>query len=467
MISSNHIDIPKIVVAGATSGVGKSSVAIAVMYALKEKGYKVQPFKVGPDFIDPSYHSFVTGRLSRNLDIWLMRKSGVLNCFYDSCYDADIAVIEGVMGYFDGISGRNDHGSTAHIARILDAKVLLVIDAAKGARSLAATALGFIKFSKTRKIHGIILNNVGSSKHEAILREAFADKVKVPIMGIIRRNSEITMPERRLGLTPTAELDNSNKKGILMAARYIANQINLEKIMDLVHKPSRTELGPPVILQKKEGPYVAVALDQSFNFYYADNLDALRKEGINLIFFSPIQDGCLPPNISGIILGGGFPEILAKKLSKNQGMKSSILEAAQTGTPVYAECGGLMYLSRSIMEDDAAQFNRGYPKSRMVGLIDVDTIMTGRLTLGYTIAECESPPFKKMLDLRGHEFHYSKVENVQCDAKFAYRMIRGSGVDGQRDGFMVYDCLASYMHLHFSDARLPRRLAKTFRKFRK
>ena len=467
MLPSNHISIPTIVVAGATSGVGKSSVAMAVMHSLKKKGYIVQPFKVGPDFIDPSYHTFVTDRQSRNLDVWMMHKGGVLNCFYDSCCDADVAVIEGVMGYFDGISGRHDYGSTAHIARILGAKVILVIDAAKAARSLAATALGFIKFNKTSKIHGIILNNVGSSKHEAILREAFADKVNVPIIGMIRRNSEITMPERRLGLTPTAELGKSNKKGILKSAEYIAEQINLEKIMDLMHKPSSPKLGPPVVQQKKEGPNVAVALDQSFNFYYTDNLDALRKEGINLVFFSPIQDVCLPPNISGIILGGGFPEILAKQLSKNQSMKSSILEAAQTGTPVYAECGGLMYLSRSIMEDSECQVNRGYPKSRMVGLIDVDTIMTRSLTLGYTIAECESPPFKKISNLRGHEFHYSKIENVQGDAKFAYRMLRGNGVDGRRDGFRVYDCLASYMHLHFSDSRLPQRLAKTFRKFRK
>lgn len=467
MMSSNHIAIPTIVVAGATSGVGKSSVAMAVMHSLKKKSYKVQPFKVGPDFIDPSYHTFVTGRQSRNLDIWMMRKRGVLNCFYESCHDADVAVVEGVMGYFDGISGRHDYGSTAHIAKILDAKVILVIDAAKAARSLAAIAMGFIKFSKTLKIHGIILNKVGSSKHEAILRQAFADKVNVPIIGMIRRNSEITMPERKLGLTPAVELDKSKKNEIILAARYIAEQIDLEKIMDLMHKPRHSELGPPAILRKKDGPNVAVALDQSFNFYYADNLDALRKEGINLIFFSPIQDICLPPDISGIILGGGFPEILANQLSKNQSMKSSVLEAAQTGTPVYAECGGLMYLSRSIVEEGREKINRGYSKSRMVGLIDVDTIMTGRLTLGYTMAECESPPFKKMLNLRGHEFHYSKIENVQCDAKFAYKMLRGNGVDGQRDGFRVYDCLASYMHLHFSDTRLSQRLAEAFRKFRK
>src|SRR5581483_11695868 len=187
MLSSNQKGIPTIVIAGATSGVGKSSVAIAIMQSLKKRGYKVQPFKVGPDFIDPSYHTFVTGRQSRNLDVWLMRKIGVLNCFYNSCDYADVAVIEGVMGFFDGISGRCDQGSTAHIARILDAKVILVLDAAKAARSLAATALGFIKFSKTTKIHGVILNNVGSSKHEAILREAFADKVNVPILGMIRR----------------------------------------------------------------------------------------------------------------------------------------------------------------------------------------------------------------------------------------------------------------------------------------
>ncbi len=459
--------IQRIVIAGVTSGVGKSSIAIAIMHSLIKKGYKIQPFKVGPDYIDTSYHTLVTGRQSRNLDVWMMREKGVLNCFYDSCRDVDIAIIEGVMGIFDGVSGKNNYGSTAHIAKILDAKVILVIDAAKAARSIAATALGFIKFSKTLKIHGIILNNIGSSKHEAILLDAFSEKVKVPIVGVVRRNNEITMPERRLGLTPSAALDKGKKKDIIKSIKYMADQIRLEKIIDLLHVPSHVEKEPHVANTPIDDLNVAVALDESFNFYYSDNLDALRKEGIKLIFFSPIHDKSLPRNISGVILGGGFPEILADELSKNQSMKSSILKAAQTGTPVYAECGGLMYLSRSIREDDSGQFRPDYLKRKMVGLIDVDTVMTQRLILGYTIAECKFPPFENISNLRGHEFHYSEIENVRRDAKFAYRMLRGEGVDGRMDGFRVYNCLASYMHLHFADTRLPHRLAKAFRKFRK
>jgi cobyrinic acid a,c-diamide synthase len=456
-----------IVVAGVTSGVGKSSVATALMYSLIKKGYKVQPFKVGPDFIDPTYHTLITGRQSRNLDVWMMRENGVLSCFYDNCLDADIAVVEGVMGIFDGVFGKNDYASTAHVARLLNATVILVIDAAKAARSLAATALGFIRFSKTLKVHGIILNNIASSRHAAILREAFAEKVSVPVVGMIRRNYDITMPERRLGLIPAASLDESKKKAIINSARFIKEQIQLEKIINLLGKPHHKEIRIKNARQLEGGLKVAVALDESFNFYYSDNIDALRREQINLIFFSPIHDVCLPPNISGVILGGGFPEILAEQLSKNQSMRSSILKAAEIGTPIYAECGGLMYLSNSIMDDDSGQVSRKNPKKKMVGLIDADTVMTRHLTLGYTSAKCGSLPFENISNLRGHEFHYSKINNIQRDSKFAYTLLRGSGVDGRRDGFKVYNCLASFMHLHFADTRLPQRLADTFKTFHK
>jgi cobyrinic acid a,c-diamide synthase len=431
-----------------------------------KKGYKVQPFKVGPDFIDPTYHTLVTGRQSRNLDIWMMREKGVLDCFYDNCREADIAVIEGVMGIFDGISGKNDYGSTAHIATLLNATVILVIDAAKAARSLAATALGFIRFSKTLKVHGIILNNIASSKHAAILREAFAEKVNVPIMGMIRRSYDITMPERRLGLAPAASLDKSKKRAIINSAKFIKEQIQLEMIIDILPKPQHKGTRAKVAKQLQDGLKVAVALDESFNFYYPDNFDALRRERINLIFFSPIHDVCLPTDVSGVILGGGFPEILAEQLSKNQSMKSSILKAAEVGTPIYAECGGLMYLSNSIKED-SEQITQKNTKKKMVGLIDADTVMTRHLTLGYTSAKCESLPFGNISNLRGHEFHYSKIDNIQRDSKFAYRILRGNGVDGQWDGFKVYNCLASYMHLHFADTRLAQRLAVAFKTFHK
>jgi cobyrinic acid a,c-diamide synthase len=459
--------VRKIVIAGTTSGVGKSTIATAIMYALKSKGFVVQPFKVGPDFIDPSYHTFVTGRQSRNLDIWMMRKDGVLQCFNSSCFDAHVAVIEGAMGLFDGVSGKNDFGSTAHVARLLNAPIILVIDAAKAARSIAATALGFITFSKSLKIAGVILNNVAGEKHASFIRDAFALKIKIPIVGTIVRNKEISMGERHLGLIPTAELEDRKKKAIIDSAKYVSEQIDLDKIVPVlnerqsndVHNIQFTAQLPTSKLN------VAVALDESFNFYYAENLEALRKRQINLLFFSPVHDRTLPEGVSGIILGGGFPEVLSEKLSRNHSMHVSMLKAAENGTPIYAECGGLMYLTRSISECELRNNNK-WKRNKMIGLIDADTFMSQKLTLNYTKANSHASFFSNSSNIRGHEFHYSSIGNIAADSKFAYTMAIGNGVDGVKDGFIVHNCLASYMHVHFADTRLPDQLVETFNKNR-
>ena len=450
------MNIARIVIAGVTSGVGKTTVTTAMMYALKKKGLQVQPFKVGPDFIDPSYHTYVTGRQSRNLDAWMMGRNGVLKCFRNASYGADIAVVEGVMGLFDGISGRNDFASTAHVARILDAPVILVVDAGRAARSIAAIVIGFLRFEKKLRIIGIILNNVAGDKHTNFITDAFVDKVKVPIIGIIRRNEKIAVPERYLGLIPTSELEEKKRRAILQSAKFVSEQIDLDKIKDLLNKNKvyRTDL------RRKQLPNsqikIAVAMDESFNFYYADNLDALRKQKAELIFFSPVNDNKLPENIYGVIIGGGFPEVLAYKLEKNQSMIKSISKAAEDGIPIYGECGGLMYLTRSIRDYKSDEKKR----RKMIGLIDADTFMSGKLTLNYTEANSNASAslFGRIAKIRGHEFHYSKIENIAKDSKFAYIMKRGNGIDGKKDGFIVYNCLASYMHVHFADSRLSRRL---------
>lgn len=455
--------VRKIVIAGTASGVGKSTIAIAVMYALKKKGFVVQPFKVGPDFIDPSYHTFVTGRQSRNLDIWMMRNDGVLQCFNSSCLDAQVAVIEGAMGLFDGVSGKNDFGSTAHVARLLNAPIILVIDVAKAARSIAATALGFLGFSKSINIAGIILNNVAGEKHANFIRDAFATKIKIPIVGSIVRNKEIGMGERHLGLIPTAELESRKKKAIIELVKYVSEQIDLEKIVQVLnvrqgyneHKTQRT------VQLSKNNLTVAVALDESFNFYYAENFDALRRLKVNLSFFSPVHDRTLPEGISGILLGGGFPEVLSEKLSRNHSMHLSIKTAAERGIPIYAECGGLMYLTRSISESESGQ-NDKRKKNKMVGLIDADTFMSQKLTLNYTKANCHASFFSKLSNIRGHEFHYSRIGNIATDSRFAYTMTIGNGIDGSKDGFTVHNSLASYMHVHFADSRLPHQLVESF-----
>ena len=371
------------------------------------------------------------------------------------------------MGLFDGVSGKNDFGSTAHVARLLNAPIILVIDAAKAARSIAATALGFIAFSKSLKIAGVILNNVAGEKHASFIRDAFALKIKIPIVGTIVRNKEISMGERHLGLIPTAELEDRKKKAIIDSAKYVSEQIDLDKIVPVlnerqsndVHNIQFTAQLPTSKLN------VAVALDESFNFYYAENLEALRKRQINLLFFSPVHDRTLPEGVSGIILGGGFPEVLSEKLSRNHSMHVSMLKAAENGTPIYAECGGLMYLTRSISECELRNNNK-WKWNKMIGLIDADTFMSQKLTLNYTKANSHASFFSNSSNIRGHEFHYSSIGNIAADSKFAYTMAIGNGVDGVKDGFIVHNCLASYMHVHFADTRLPDQLVETFNKNR-
>jgi cobyrinic acid a,c-diamide synthase len=447
------VQVPRIVVAGVTSGVGKTTVAVAIMHSLRMKGLKVQPFKVGPDFIDPSYHTFVTKRQSRNLDVWMMGKQGVLGCFANACQGADVAVIEGVMGLYDGMSGKDDFASTAHVARILDAPVVLVVDAGKGARSIAAIVLGFLHFDRNVRIAGIILNNVASDRHAGYITEALAGKVKAPVVGIVRRNSEIRMEERHLGLVPAPELQEAKKKAITEAAKYVADQIDIDRILNLCGTCRLPDAPVRTKLAKKAR--IAVALDESFNFYYTDNLDALRRSGAELVFFSPVREQRLPENIGGLMLGGGFPEVLADRLEKNRSMIKSIKKGVQDGMPVYCECGGLMYLTRSI------RGYKGEKKARkMAGLVDADTLMTSRLTLNYTEAECSGPIFGKA-HLRGHEFHYSSIENIARDSRFAYSMKKGKGITGGRDGFVVNENgLAAYMHLQFANTKLPDRLVQ-------
>jgi len=440
-----------VVVAGVASGVGKTTIAMAIMYGLIRKGLKVQPFKVGPDFIDPTYHSLVAKRQSRNLDVWMMGKQGVLDCFANACEKADIAVIEGVMGLFDGMSGKDNFASTAHVAKILDSPVVLVVDAGKSARSIAAVVLGFLHFDENIRIAGIILNNVAGDRHANYITDALAGKVRVPVLGIMSRSGELRMEERHLGLVPAPELKEAKKKAIMQAARHVAEQIDIDAILPLAGKSRLPDVLTRPNLSKKAS--IAVALDESFNFYYADNLDALRMSGAELVFFSPVSDPELPNSVNGLILGGGFPEVLADKLEKNRAMIKSVRKAVQDGMPVYGECGGLMYLTRSISG------YRGEKKTRkMTGLVDADTLMTNRLTLNYTEAGCNGPVFGKV-HLRGHEFHYSSIENVAHDSRFAYSLKKGKGITGKRDGFIIDgNGIAAYMHLHFADMRLAERL---------
>ena len=462
--------IPRIIIAGTTSGVGKTSITLGILYILKNLGFKIQSFKIGPDFIDPSYHHFVTNSPSYNLDSWLMGKKGLINTFEKYTIGKDIAVIEGVMGLFDGAGGKNNFASTAQIAKILNSPIILVIDASKAARSIAAIAYGFMKFEKGLKIKGIILNKISSNRHFNFIKDAFENKIKIPIVGVIYRNQELIFSERHLGLVPREELDDKRRRVILNSAKVLSESLDAEKIVSLI-RPRQNETVRKKKIdtgkeQNKQSIKIAVALDESFNFYYQENLDTLQKKGAQLIFFSPLNDPRLPEEVDGIIIGGGFPEILARNLSRNQSMMKAIKKIAESQIPIYAECGGLMYLSKSIKEGPSSYKNDKIPESkgnfnktyRMIGLIDAITNMTDQLTLNYTQGKVINESlFGNINRVRGHEFHFSVMENISNDSKFSYYLNKGKGITNQKDGIVVYNTLASYTHLHFSNTKLPER----------
>ena len=433
--------IPRFVLAGSTSGVGKTSISCALIHAFQKKGFSVQPFKVGPDYIDPSYLSSIARKDVFNLDVWLMGKNRLLESFVTNS-KSDISIIEGVMGYYDGFRGDSNFASTHHVASLTKSPTILVLDASKAARSIAATALGFVKFHSNSRIKGIILNKIGSKKHEILCRKAI-EKTKLPVVGVIQKNSELDLQSRHLGLIPTKE-DTELKKKIQKISKIISNFLDIEQILKIIQAPSPLKNKIKKI-HKNPNTTIAVALDNSFNFYYHDNLEALKREGANLKFFSPVRDKKLP-QCDGIYIGGGFPEILGEALEKNMAMRKKIKQLSEENVPIYAECGGLMYLTKSIVY--------GKKTSKMVGIFDAQTKMTKKMKLNYTQGNIVSPNIisEKKHALQGHEFHYSKLESVSSDSKFAYELKIGDGIKNQCDGMIQNNTLASFGHLYFDSS---------------
>ena len=435
-----ELNIPRLVIAGTTSGVGKTSITSAIIFGIKKRGYSVQPFKVGPDYIDPSYLSSISKNDAKNLDVWLMGKNELIQSFVKSSA-SDVSVIEGVMGYYDGFGGKTNFASTHHVASLLKAPTILVLDASKAARSIAATALGFTKFHRNSRIVGIILNKIGSKKHENMCRQALAS-MKVPILGSIVKNSE-SMESRHLGLIPVKEQKSLQNK-IRKVSREISDGLDIDKIVQICKNVQQLPKAQPKKF-KKPTSTVAIALDSSFNFYYHDNLDALRREGAKLKFFSPVSDKKIPV-CDLVYIGGGFPEVLGQSLERNTTMRKLIKKRAEEGTAIYAECGGLMYLTKSI--------SFGNKKYKMVGLFDAETQMTKKMTLNYTEGRIRSncivsAPAK----FRAHEFHYSKIRNLPRDAKLVYDLKIGEGISKKKDALSEYNTLASYCHLYFDSAK--------------
>jgi cobyrinic acid a,c-diamide synthase len=443
------LKIPRIVLAGTTSGVGKTSITCGIIHALQKNGYSVQPFKVGPDYIDPSYLSSISKHDTYNLDVWLMGKTQLLKSFISNS-KSDISLIEGVMGYYDGFGGDSNYASTHHVATITKSPVLLVLDSSKTSRSIAATALGFQKFHRNSRIVGIILNKIGSKKHEILCRTAL-EKTKIPIIGVIPKNPLLNLESRHLGLISTLE-NNTQKNQITKISKIISKSIDVNKIIEILKNPIDLPKIPKSV-PKKSKITIAVALDTSFNFYYQDNLEALHREGTTLKFFSPVKDKKIP-KCDGLYIGGGFPEVLGNSLEKNQIMKKTIKKLSEDNLPIYAECGGLMYLTKSITSNNK--------KHKMIGIFDAETKMTKKMRLNYTKGKIisKNPITEKLHNFQGHEFHYSQLESVSSDSKFAYNLEIGEGIKKHQDGMMEYNTLASYGHLYFDSSNYAQSFVK-------
>jgi cobyrinic acid a,c-diamide synthase len=433
-----------IIIAGTNSGVGKTTITIGLIALLKKKGLKVQPFKVGPDFIDTGYHTLIAGRPSRNLDGWMMSEDYVKGSFYKNSSGADFAVIEGVMGLFDGLDGKGLEGSTAQIAKILNIPVILIVDAKAMAGSAGAVAYGFENYDKDVRIAGVIFNNVGSQNHYRILKGSVEHRCKATVLGYLQKDSNIAIPSRHLGLV-TVEDNLLSEKIIDKLSDIMETNINLDKILDMSLVNSNLSIFNIYIKKKEEKRItLAVAYDKAFNFYYQDNLDILTEYGAELKFFSPLNDKNLPDNIDSIYIGGGYPEIYAKELEANASLRVQIKKLAEDGMFIYAECGGLMYLTEGITDLDGRMHE-------MVGIFPAAArMLSKRKSLGYVCVEAIDDAIltQKGSKIRGHEFHYSEID-MPDTIKRAYKVTKASSGDERLEGYCYKNVLASHVHIHF------------------
>jgi cobyrinic acid a,c-diamide synthase len=465
MIGTNKNVVTKpgprcLVIAGSHSGVGKTTISLGLMAAFKRRGLTVQGFKVGPDFIDPGHHSRLLGRASRNLDGWMLSKEYNLATFCHSMCGKDLGIVEGVMGLFDGYDGRSEVGSTAQMAKWLKCPVILVVDASSMARSIAALVHGFQTFDPDLRLEGVIANRVGSQTHVRFLAEAMETIPNIAFLGGLPRTEEITIPERHLGLI-TSDEDPYSIDLFDRLASLMEEHLELDKLYGLpTCGVNRKNI--PLPKSSQSGLRLGVARDKAFCFYYQDNLDLLAHFGADLCFFSPVRDSQLPPDLSGLYLGGGYPELFARELGENQSLKNEILAAAQGGMPLFAECGGFMFLTRSIEVEQ-----RDYP---MVGLYPFRTrMLSRRKALGYreVVLKKDSLLGPKGLKARGHEFHYSELINGTVEIADLYQVSNRKGMEIGPDGFMAYNSLGGYIHFHFgSNPEMAANLVESCREYK-
>lgn len=434
--------IPRILIAGTHSGVGKTTIATGIMAALAGRGLRVQAFKTGPDYIDPGYHTLVTGRPARNLDGYMLSAHTLENLFAKAAAEADIAVIEGVMGLFDG--GAGGVGSTAKLAKQLKAPVILVIDIRAMADSAAALAYGFTYFDPEVQIAGIILNRAGSARHFRMVKEAIETKVGIPVIGCLHKDDSLTMPERHLGLLPVEE--NSGLDLAVLAGKMSA-ALDLDKLVQIADSAEMLAISS-VFPPKRSFPPVriGVARDEAFAFYYQDSLDSLESLGAELVFFSPLRAKELPAGLDGMILGGGFPEMFAGQLAANTKLAEDIRRVHAAGMPIYAECGGLMFLCRELRDCEGNVHS-------LTGLIPAVCKMQSRLaTVGYVEVEaCHDTILGSRGDkIKGHEFHFSIMIPDSDDFKWAFTFRRQRDGNTYPGGYCSGSLLASYLHCHFA-----------------
>jgi cobyrinic acid a,c-diamide synthase len=444
-----------VLVGGTGSGVGKTTVTLAIIACLRRRGYVVQPYKGGPDFLDTTHHSRIAGRTARNLDTWMLTAEANRDVLRRAALGADAVVVEGMMGLFDGKDGVAETGSSAEIAKLLKLPVLLVLDCAKSARSVAAVVRGFESFDPDLPLAGLILNRVASENHFRLLEAAIQAHCKTPILGWLPREPKITIPERHLGLHAAAECEAS----LDTLAELAETHFRIDAILQL-----DCPLDTAAVLPVKEEPglRIGVARDRAFSFYYEDNLDLLREQGAEIIPFSPIADGALPAELDALYFGGGYPELYARELSENAPMLHAIRAFTRSGGHIYAECGGLLYLSQQLGTSDGSD----YP---MLGIVPLAMEMTSKLVdFGYVTVtltqDCLLGP--RGTAIRGHSFHYSRIRSASEMAASYQVDFSLSGIR-QREGFTCGNVLASYVHLHFgANPAVARHFAATLRRAR-
>lgn len=440
----------RIVIAGTSSGAGKTTITVGLMAALRRRGLRVQGFKCGPDYIDPTYHSAATGRPSRNLDTWMVPHETMQATFRKGSDSADISIIEGVMGLYDGKDPLSDAGSTAEIAMLLDSPVILVLNVQSVGRSAAAMVLGYQTLNRSVQIAGVVVNQCGSANHYQLVKSAIEQVCGIPVVGWLGRDEALHMPERHLGLVPAVErgeLDPLFEK----LADVIEQGLDLDALLAIAESApplvgSETPLIPSANLERGlDGPVIAVAKDAAFHFYYAENLEMLEQLGAKLIYFSPLSGEKVPEEADGVYIGGGFPEVFAEELAAHADVRHDLKERVSKGLPLFAECGGYMYLAQSILDADGRSHE-------MAGIIPARVSVRKKLAaLGYReiTAQSDCLLFERGETARGHEYHYSTIEPI-ADEPYPY-IYETKGMRGtSQDGYASANVMAGYVHIHFA-----------------